>query len=57
MPSLTVTRNGATNGVRVHLMGVLDVVAYIVPISEEDSHIHSYCMTEDNNLYTTVRLM
>jgi hypothetical protein len=50
-------RNAATNGVWVHLMGVLDIVAYIVPISKEDSHIHSYCMTEDNNLYTTVRLM
>ncbi|VAH84646.1 unnamed protein product [Triticum turgidum subsp. durum] len=42
VPGLTVTRTAATNGVRVHLRGVFDIMANVVPITEVDSRIHNY---------------
>ncbi|TVU38604.1 hypothetical protein EJB05_11987, partial [Eragrostis curvula] len=50
MPGLTVTRTAATNAVRVQLKGVFDIMANVVPISEEDSRIHNYGVTEDDSL-------
>ncbi|KAF8642191.1 hypothetical protein HU200_067454 [Digitaria exilis] len=47
---LTVTRTTAANGVRVHLAGVLDIMASVVPITEEDSRIHNYGVTKDDSL-------
>jgi hypothetical protein len=49
-PALTVTRTAAANGVRVRLEGVLDVVANVVPVSEEDSRVHAYGVMEDDRL-------
>jgi len=49
-PGLTVTRTATTNGVRVHLKGVFDIMANVVPISEEDSRIHNYGVTDDDSL-------
>ncbi|RLN24165.1 uncharacterized protein C2845_PM07G35980 [Panicum miliaceum] len=49
-PGLTVTRTATTNGVRVHLKGVFDTMANVVPISEEDSRIHNYGVTDDDSL-------
>ena len=37
VPGLSVTRTTAANGVRVQLAGVLDIMASVVPITEEDS--------------------
>jgi len=50
VPGLTVTRTAAANGVRVQLRGVFDIVANVVPISEEDSRVHNYSVTEDDSL-------
>ena len=50
VPGLTVTRTAAANGVRVQLEGVFDVVANAVPITEEDSRVHNYGVTEDDSL-------
>nr|CAB3475564.1 unnamed protein product [Digitaria exilis] len=52
VPGLTVTRTAATNGVRVQLRGVLDVVANVVPVTAEDSRVHGYgvTMTDDDCL-------
>jgi hypothetical protein len=50
VPGLTVTRTAAANGVRVQLRGVFDIVANVVPISEEDSRVHNYGVTEDDSL-------
>jgi hypothetical protein len=50
VPGLTVTRTAATNGVRVQLEGVFDVVANAVPITQEDSRVHNYGVTEDDSL-------
>ncbi|PAN26363.1 hypothetical protein PAHAL_5G005300 [Panicum hallii] len=49
-PGLTVTRTATTNGVRVHLTGMFDIMANVVPISEEDSRIHNYGVTDDDSL-------
>ena len=49
-PALAVTRTAAANGVRVRLEGVLDVVANVVPVSEEDSRVHGYGVAEDDCL-------
>ncbi|XP_066316808.1 uncharacterized protein [Miscanthus floridulus] len=48
-PALTVTRTAATNGVRVRLEGVLDVVANVVPVSEEDSRVHGYGVVAEDD--------
>ncbi|KAL6643725.1 hypothetical protein ACP70R_018491 [Stipagrostis hirtigluma subsp. patula] len=50
VPGLTVTRTAATNGVRVQLKGVFDIMANVVPITEEDSRVHNYGVTEDDSL-------
>jgi hypothetical protein len=50
MPGLTIARTATTNGVRVQLKGVFDIMARVVPISEEDSRIHNYGVTEDDSL-------
>nr|CAB3479552.1 unnamed protein product [Digitaria exilis] len=50
VPGLTITRIAATNGIRVRLAGMLDIMANVVPISEEDSRIHNYGVTEDDSL-------
>ncbi|XP_066387651.1 uncharacterized protein [Miscanthus floridulus] len=50
VPGLTVTRTATANGVRVQLRGVFDIVANVVPISEEDSRVHNYGVTEDDSL-------
>ncbi|CAL4959264.1 unnamed protein product [Urochloa decumbens] len=47
---LTVARTAATNGVRVHLKGMFDIMANVVPITEEDSRVHSYGLTDDDSL-------
>ncbi|KAJ1283939.1 hypothetical protein BS78_03G165900 [Paspalum vaginatum] len=49
-PGLTVTRTAAGNGVRVQLRGVFDIMANVVPISDEDSRVHNYGVTEDDSL-------
>ncbi|XP_062208756.1 uncharacterized protein LOC133910258 [Phragmites australis] len=50
VPGLSVTRTAATNGVMVELKGVFDVMANVVPITEEDSRIHNYGVTEEDSL-------
>uniref|UniRef100_A0A0E0JU50 Root cap protein 1 n=1 Tax=Oryza punctata TaxID=4537 RepID=A0A0E0JU50_ORYPU len=44
VPGLTVTRTAATNGVRVQLAGVFDIMANV------DSRIHNYGVTEEDSL-------
>ncbi|TVU37006.1 hypothetical protein EJB05_18969, partial [Eragrostis curvula] len=50
VPGLSITRTATTNGVRLQLKGVFDIMANVVPISEEDSRIHNYGVTEDDSL-------
>ncbi|XP_044346508.1 uncharacterized protein [Triticum aestivum] len=50
IPGLTVTRTAVTNGVRVQLQGVFDIMAKVLPITEEDSRIHNYGVTKDDSL-------
>jgi hypothetical protein len=50
VPGLTVTRTTMTNGVRIYLKGVFDILAKVVPITEEDSRVHNYGVTEDDSL-------
>jgi hypothetical protein len=50
VPGLSVTRTTAANGVRVQLAGVLDIMASVVPITEEESRVHNYGVTEDDSL-------
>ncbi|KAM3262033.1 hypothetical protein ACQJBY_052610 [Aegilops geniculata] len=50
VPALTITRTSMTNGVRVELKGVFDIMTKVVPITEEDSRIHNYDVTEDDSL-------
>ena len=39
-----------TNGVRVELKGVFDIMTKVVHITEEDSRVHNYGVTEDDSL-------
>ncbi|XP_048568874.1 uncharacterized protein LOC125549514 [Triticum urartu] len=50
VPGLTITRTTVTNGVRVQLKGVFDIIAKVVPVTEEDSRVHNYGVTEDDSL-------
>uniref|UniRef100_A0A0D9VAR9 Uncharacterized protein n=1 Tax=Leersia perrieri TaxID=77586 RepID=A0A0D9VAR9_9ORYZ len=50
VPGLTITRTAMTNGVRVQLAGVFDIMANVVPITEQDSRIHNYGVTEEDSL-------
>ncbi|TVU09209.1 hypothetical protein EJB05_42657, partial [Eragrostis curvula] len=47
---LTILRTATANVVRVQLKGVFDIMANVVPVSEEDSRIHNYGVTEDDSL-------
>uniref|UniRef100_A0A0D9VAS1 Uncharacterized protein n=1 Tax=Leersia perrieri TaxID=77586 RepID=A0A0D9VAS1_9ORYZ len=50
VPGLTLTRTAATNGVRVQLAGVFDIMANVVPITERDSRVHNYGVTKEDSL-------
>ncbi|CAM0147846.1 unnamed protein product [Urochloa decumbens] len=50
VPGLSISRTAATNGVRVQIAGVLDIMASVVPITEEDSRVHNYGLTDDDSL-------
>uniref|UniRef100_M8BWV8 Uncharacterized protein n=1 Tax=Aegilops tauschii TaxID=37682 RepID=M8BWV8_AEGTA len=50
VPALTITRTSMANGVRVELKGVFDIMTKVVPITEEDSRIYNYDVTEDDSL-------
>jgi hypothetical protein len=50
VPGLTITRTSMTNRIEVELKGVFSIHASVVPITEEDSRIHSYGVTEDDSL-------
>ncbi|AQL06166.1 hypothetical protein Zm00014a_014688 [Zea mays] len=50
VPGLTVARTAAANGVRVQLRGAFDIVANVVPVSDEDSRVHGYGVAEDDCL-------
>ncbi|XP_037410634.1 uncharacterized protein LOC119273636 [Triticum dicoccoides] len=47
---LTITRTATTNGIRVQLKGVFDIMASVVPVTEKDSRIHNYGVTEEDSL-------
>ncbi|CAM0885349.1 unnamed protein product [Alopecurus aequalis] len=47
---LSITRTAMANGVRVQLLGVFDIMASVVPITEKDSRIHNYGVAEDDCL-------
>ena len=47
---LSVTRTAATNAVTVELDGVFSISANAVPITDEDSRVHSYGKTERDSL-------
>ncbi|KAG0541183.1 hypothetical protein BDA96_03G474400 [Sorghum bicolor] len=48
-PALSVTRTARVNTVVVELRGVFRIVANVVPITAEDSRIHNYGVTEDDD--------
>ncbi|KAM0831989.1 hypothetical protein ACQ4PT_065183 [Festuca glaucescens] len=50
LPDLSVTRTDNLNGVTVELDGVFSINANAVPITEEDSRIHSYGKTGSDSL-------
>ncbi|KAL6853344.1 hypothetical protein ACP4OV_019373 [Aristida adscensionis] len=50
VPGLSITRTTAANGIRVELKGVFDIMANVVPITEEDSRVHNYGVTEEDCL-------
>jgi hypothetical protein len=50
VPALSVTRTKAANGVLVVLDGRFSIRANAVPITEEDSRVHSYGKTADDSL-------
>lgn len=50
VPTLSVTRTKAANGVLVALDGLFRVRANAVPITEEESRVHRYGMTADDCL-------
>jgi hypothetical protein len=50
VPALTITRTSQANSVNIELKGVFEILARIVPITDEDSRIHSYGVTEDDSL-------
>ncbi|KAL6853974.1 hypothetical protein ACP4OV_020003 [Aristida adscensionis] len=49
VPGLSITRTAATNGIMVELKGVFDVMANVVPITDEDSRIHNYGVMKDDS--------
>ncbi|KAM0824816.1 hypothetical protein ACQ4PT_069955 [Festuca glaucescens] len=50
VPALTIRRTSTTNGIRVQLNGVFDIIAKVVPITKKDSLVHNYGVTEDDCL-------
>ena len=50
LPGLSVTRMDAVNTVMVELAGVFSISANAVPITDEDSRVHSYGKTERDSL-------
>ncbi|TVU37012.1 hypothetical protein EJB05_18975, partial [Eragrostis curvula] len=50
VPALSITRTAQVNTVVVELKGVFRIMANVVPITVEDSRIHSYGVTEDDSL-------
>ncbi|GJM91779.1 hypothetical protein PR202_ga08189 [Eleusine coracana subsp. coracana] len=50
VPGLSIMRTAMTNSIRVQLKGVFDIIANVVPITQEDSRIHNYGVTEDDSL-------
>ncbi|KAJ3683145.1 hypothetical protein LUZ60_013372 [Juncus effusus] len=50
VPALSIKRTSNTNGVTMELRGVLTIRAHAVPITEEDSKIHNYGVTDDDSL-------
>ncbi|KQK11719.1 uncharacterized protein LOC100836247 [Brachypodium distachyon] len=48
VPGLTITRTADTNGVRMQLKGVFDIMAIAVPVTKEDSRVHNYGVTDDD---------
>ncbi|TVU18405.1 hypothetical protein EJB05_34501, partial [Eragrostis curvula] len=49
-PALSVTRTAQANGVVVELKGVFRIMANAVPITPEESRVHSYGVTDDDCL-------
>ncbi|KAF0924163.1 hypothetical protein E2562_008466 [Oryza meyeriana var. granulata] len=49
-PALSVTRTAQANGVVVELRGVFRIVASAVPITQEESRVHNYGVTDDDCL-------
>lgn len=45
---LTVTRTHATNGVALEVEGKLKIEATVVPITEEESRVHGYGVTQED---------
>ncbi|XP_077234193.1 uncharacterized protein LOC143876368 [Tasmannia lanceolata] len=49
-PNLTITRSRDTNGVVVEVDGRFKITSAVVPITEEESQVHGYGVTEDDCL-------
>ncbi|KAJ4829804.1 hypothetical protein Tsubulata_022110, partial [Turnera subulata] len=47
-PGVSITRVGDSNGVTVKVKGLFKITAKVVPITQEDSRIHNYGVTEDD---------
>ncbi|XP_047055974.1 uncharacterized protein LOC124662136 [Lolium rigidum] len=47
---LSITRTAIANGIRVQLVGVFDIMASAVPVTEKDSRIHNYGVVDDDCL-------
>ena len=47
---LSITRTAMANSVRVQLLGVFDIMASAVPVTEKDSRIHNYGVPEHDCL-------
>jgi Root cap len=50
VPSLSITRTSEANGIMVELRGIFTIIANAVPITKEESDIHSYGVTPEDTL-------